>query len=133
MDVADEQLIEAAAKALNSQALDDFYVADVGCALVSASGHMYTGACIGGYVGICAEQSAVGQLVSKERPTIKKLVVVWRDDAGRLHALAPCGRCRQFLLSVSVDNLETQIILGDDHVATLRDLLPLPSWHAEPL
>ena len=133
MSSLDEQLIAAAANALNKQSLGDIYVADVGCALVSRSDQIFAGACVGGEFGVCAEQSAVSQLVSKETPIIKKIVAVWRDDEGVLHALPPCGRCRELMLRISQDNVETDVVLGKDHVSKLGALLPLSYWHAEPL
>jgi cytidine deaminase len=101
--------------------------------LISGSDQIYTGACLGGEFGICAEQSAVSQLVSKEMPIIKKIVAVWRDEEGVLHALPPCGRCRDLMLRISGENLETEVILGKDHVSKLSRLLPFSYWHAEPL
>lgn len=134
MDVTDQELCEMAATALHPQKVDDFYVADVGCALVSDAGAVFTGACVGGAYGLCAEQAAAGAMVSSGTTTIRKIVAVWRDpDDESIHALAPCGRCREFLHSLSEGNLDTQVVLGPDHVTRLRDLLPAHRWHAERL
>lgn len=131
MNVTDNDLILAAAQALRSRKLDGFYVADVGCALVGENDQVYTGACIGGSLGICAEQSAVSVMLSKTEPKIKKIVAVWRDEQGKLFVLPPCGRCREFLRTMAQDNLEAEVILGKDHVVKLKDLLPYHGWHAE--
>ena len=137
MPVSDEQLCERAAAALNPQhiaGVEELLVADVACALVGRSGQVFTGACVGGYLGMCAEQAAVGAMVSREAPEIHTLVAVWRDPDDRsLHALAPCGRCREFLRTLAPTNLDTRIVLGRDHVVSLRDLLPHHAWHAERL
>jgi cytidine deaminase len=125
------ELIQHAASALNSQNLGGFYVGDVGCALISENNEVFTGACVGGGLGICAEQSAVSQMITKGKPHIKKIVAVWKDEHGELYVIPPCGRCRDFLRSVSQDNLEAEVILGKDHVAKLEDLLPYHGWHAE--
>jgi len=130
-EISDVELCGRAEAALDPHDLGDFYVADVGCAVVAASGSVYTGACIGGQLGLCAEQSAVSAMVSQEPPRIIKLVAVWRDSSGGLHALPPCGRCREFLRLMSQDNLEADVILGRDHVVKLKDLLPSPGWSAE--
>jgi cytidine deaminase len=132
-DVTDTELIKAAAAALNSQSVGNFYVADVGCALRTFDNQIFVGSSIGGYLGVCAEQSAVSNLVANCEPRIKKLVAVWKNEQGRLHALPPCGRCREFLRLLSPDNLETDIILGKDHIVKLRTLLPFYGWHAEEL
>lgn len=130
-EISHVELCARAEAALNPQNLGDFYVADVGCAVVADSGSIYTGACVGGYLGLCAEQSAVSAMVTQEAPRITKLVAVWRDFNGDLHALPPCGRCREFLRLMSQDNSEAVVILGLDHVVKLKDLLPSHGWSSE--
>lgn len=131
--MTDEDLIKKAEEALNPQNLADFYVGDIGCALISEDDTVFTGSCIGGYLGVCAEQGAVSAMISKTGPKIKKLVAVWKNDQGELHTIPPCGRCREFLRVLSQDNLEADIILGKDHIVKLKDLLPFHGWHAEKL
>jgi cytidine deaminase len=131
--VTDDELIRAAESVLNSRMIGDFYVADVGCALLSFDDQVFTGTSIGGILGLCAEQSAMSNMVASCGPRIKRLVAVWRNNDGKLHALPPCGRCREFLRLMSPENLETDIMLGKDHVVKLKDLLPFQGWHAEEL
>ncbi len=128
-------LIERAAKALNPQLLaEGSWVADVGAAVEAADGRVFTGACIGGHLSICAELGALSQLVAAATPTVSRVVAVWRDPADAvLHVIAPCGRCREVIKSLSQHNLETIVILGPEHTATLRDLLPYAGWYAEPV
>jgi cytidine deaminase len=64
---------------------------------------------------------------------IEAIVAVWQEDKaidpnGELHVLSPCGYCRQFMRDVNEDNLETDVILGRDKVAKLKDLLPYYEW-----
>ncbi|XGX80925.1 hypothetical protein LQK93_03771 [Terrabacter sp. BE26] len=131
--MSDAELIARAAEALNPQLLAaGFWVADVGAAVEATDGRVYTGACIGGYLSICAEMAALSQLLSTTAPTITRVVAVWRDPSdGVLYVIPPCGRCREFMKTLSQENLETTVILGPDHTATLRALLPYPGWHAE--
>lgn len=134
-DVTDETLIKAAERVLNAQIIDqthEDYAADVGCALQAANGEIYTGVCVGGGLSVCAEQTATANMLSKTGPVITRIVAVWRDEAGTLQVLPPCGRCREFLRIISQDNLETTVILGKDHTAQLKDLLLYHGWHAEP-
>jgi len=131
--ITDADLWARAEAALNPQRIGDLWIADVACALVSQDGRVFTGASVGGYLGVCAEQSAVTAMVSAGPPLVRRLVAVWRDEHGALHALPPCGRCREFLRLVSQDNLEAEVVLGPDHVVRLRDLLPVHGWHAEAL
>ena len=128
---SNQELIQRAAAVLNPQNIGDFYVADVACALVSENGEVFTGTDIGGYLGICAEQSAVSVMVQKGKPKITKIVAVWKDEDGVLYVVPPCGRCREFLRVMSQGNLDADVILGKDHVAKLKDLLPCHGWHAE--
>lgn len=130
---ADRELIVAAASALNPQQVGRAFIADVGCALLSATGKIYTGASVGTFLGLCAEQGAVSAMVSIEPPKIAAIVAVWRDDAGQVNVLPPCGRCREMLRELSQDNLRARILLGQDHAVELRDLLPYHGWHAEPV
>ena len=125
------ELCEAAESALNPQDLGGFLVADVGCAVVAEDGSVHTGACIGGYLGVCAEQSAVSAMVAQGPPRIVMLASVWRDADGALHALPPCGRCREFLRLVSQSNLEADVVLGLDRVVKLGDLLPSHGWTSQ--
>lgn len=126
------RLIRAAEGALNPQRLvDDLYVADVGSAVVAEDGRVFTGACIGGPLGVCAEQSAVSAMVSKAGPGIRAIVAVWRSEEGELHVIPPCGRCREFLRMLSQTNLDADVILGPGRTAKLKDLLPYHGWYAE--
>ena len=59
---------------------------------------------------------------------IARIVAVWRDEQGRLYVLPPCGRCREFIHQIDPANLNTEVILGLDRSALLRDLLPAWEW-----
>jgi cytidine deaminase len=64
---------------------------------------------------------------------IVRIVAVWRDERdGTVSVLPPCGRCREFIRQIDEGNLETEVVLGRDRVATLRELLPNHEW-PEPL
>lgn len=59
---------------------------------------------------------------------IATIVAVWRDGDGPLYVVPPCGRCREFIRQVDPANLDTEVILGADRTALLRDLLPAHEW-----
>lgn len=107
---------------------------DVGAALESDSGKVYTGVCIDTPTwGICAERSAIAAMVTDGEYKIKRIVAVWRDDQGKnLTVLPPCGVCREFMRQVDYGNMETEVILGKDKTATLNELIPYARW-PEPL
>ncbi len=63
---------------------------------------------------------------------IERIVAVWRDDAGRLYVLPPCGRCREFIHQIDAANIGTHVVIGRDEATELRHLLPFHDW-PEPL
>ena len=83
--LSNADLISRAAEALNPQMLaEGFWVADVGAAVEAEDGQVFTGACIGGYLAICAEMGALSQLVAATTPTI---------TPGGRRVAQPCRRC----------------------------------------
>jgi cytidine deaminase len=51
---------------------------------------------------------------------IKKIIAVNHDGI----ILPPCGRCREFLSQLANENMNTQIMVREDVVVSLKDLLP---------
>lgn len=127
-DVSNLELIECAVSVVDARRIGAYLIGDVGAALVSASGAVYTGVCIdvSSGIGFCAEHSAIAAMVAAGENRIAKIVAVWKDEMGAVSVLAPCGRCREFMRQIQDGALETQVILGRDEVVTLADLLPHP-------
>jgi cytidine deaminase len=103
---------------------------DVGAALISRSGKVYVGVCVDtpGW-GLCAERSAIAAMITAGEYKIDRIVAVWRDERSkRLHVLAPCGICREFMRQIDSQNLETEVVLGNTDVKKLKDLLPCSEW-----
>lgn len=125
-----DALIRAADSVRKPRRLGDRLVADVGAALVTASGAQHLGVCIdtGSGTGFCAEHSAIAAMVTAGESRIARIVAVWRDDTGRLYVLPPCGRCREFIRQMDDANLGTEVVLGRYESAPLRDLLPRHEW-----
>jgi cytidine deaminase len=124
------ELIEAAQGALNPRFVGDRLFGNVGAALVTALGNRYLGVCIdtGSGTGFCAEHSAIAAMVTAGEYQIARIVAVWRDEKGILYVLPPCGRCREFIRQIDEANIETEVILGRDRSARLRELLPFNQW-----
>jgi len=40
------------------------------------------------------------------------------------HIMPPCGRCREFISQIHKDNLETEVMVKEGVVKTIRELLP---------
>ena len=53
---------------------------------------------------------------------------MWRDEEGVLHVIPPCGRCREFIRQIDPANLDTDVVLGRDTSARVRDLVPFHEW-----
>ena len=91
--IANRDMILSAAEVLNPHMVGDRLFGDVACDLVASSGTRYQGVCIdtGSGTGFCAEHAAIAAMVTAGEYVIDRLVVVWRDEAGRLSVLPPCG------------------------------------------
>jgi cytidine deaminase len=128
--MSNDELIQVARGVLNPRVVDDRLFGNVGAALVTASGNRYLGVCIdtGSGTGFCAEHSAIAAMVTAGEYEIARIVAVWRDERGMLYVLPPCGRCREFIRQIDEANMETEVILGRNTSARLRELLPFHEW-----
>ncbi|MGH3867955.1 MAG: cytidine deaminase family protein [Pseudonocardiaceae bacterium] len=128
--MTNDELIASAEAVLNPHRVDGRLFGDVGSALVTDAGNVYTGVCIntGSGTGFCAEHAAIAAMVTTREYRIAKIVAVWRDDEGVLHVIPPCGRCREFIRQIDPSNLDTDVVLGKDTSARVRDLLPFNEW-----
>ena len=124
--ITNDELIAKAAAIVKPKHIGDYLVGDVGCALVTDSGHIYLGVCmdLACGIGFCAEHSAIAAMVTAGEFRIEKIVAVWKDDAGATYVISPCGRCREFIRQIHPDNLATDVIMAADSVMKLADLLP---------
>src|SRR5262244_3079761 len=110
--ITNPELIKKAEAVLNPQKVGDRLFGDVGAALVTDKGNVYTGVCIDTPSwGLCAERSAIAAMVTAKELRIKKVVGVWKNEHGDIHILPPCGICREFMCQVNNENLETEVIL----------------------
>jgi cytidine deaminase len=127
-DISNDELIEKALSVVRPYRHDDHLIGDVGCALISEQGNLYLGVCLDiGSGSFCAEPNAIGSMVTAGEYRIRKIVAVWTDGTDT-YILSPCGHCRQFMLQVSLENLDTEVILDRDQVVRLRELLPYAEW-----
>ena len=124
-DIADEELIKKAASVINKREIGGFTVGDVGCALITHHGNIFTGVSIdtSSGMGFCAEHSAIAAMVTAGESEIRKLVAVWKENED-LYVLPPCGRCRQFIYKINETNLNADIILGKNNLVKLIELIP---------
>ena len=95
--------------------------AHVGCALLTDKGNIYTGVCIVADCGIgfCAEHAAIADMIKNNESRILKIVAT--DQNG---PVPPCGRCRELIKQINIDNLNTQIMISNTEIYSLKELLP---------
>ena len=125
-NISNIELIKKAASVINSRRVKEYTIGDVGVALISQNGNVYTGVCIdtGSGMGFCAEASAIAAMITAGESRIIKIVATWKNDDGDMYVLPPCGRCREFIKQIDQENLNAEVILAKDTVVTLSELLP---------
>jgi cytidine deaminase len=75
--VTRKKLIETAANVIKSKKVKGGLIGDVGYALETVSGNVYTGVCADvGSNNFCAETIAIGSMITNKEFTIKRIVAV---------------------------------------------------------
>ncbi len=95
----------------------------VGAAVLGKSGKIYTGCNIeNASYGLtnCAERTAIFKAISEGEQQLSVLAVI----ADTVHAVAPCGACRQVMAEFRIPKIIMCNIAGDQVVTTLEELLP---------
>ncbi len=125
-ELTTEARIRKAESLVNPKQVGDYMIGDVGCALLTDKGNLYSGVCIDAAsgVGFCAEHSAIAAMITAGEYNIKTIVAVWRNETD-VYVLAPCGRCRELMRQINPDNVfNTDVILDTDTVVKLVDIFP---------
>ncbi len=124
-----EEQIQKAAALIHPKKMKDGLFADVGCILVSDQGQFYSGVSAAtGSNAICAERMAVGAMITGGEYKIKRIVATWKDEAGNIFVIPPCGNCRQFMREVDESNLETEVVMDKNQTVIIKELLPYYDW-----
>lgn len=129
LDQQDKKLIDMALQAMQKSyaPYSNFYV---GVALETIQGNIFTGGNIenASYgAAICAERTASCNAIAHEGPTmkIKTIVVLCKNESGKLIDGCSCGICRQFISEFAT--AETRIIYqfnGKIVIKAFADLFP---------
>jgi cytidine deaminase len=126
-DLPWKALVEAATAA-RANAYAPYSGYDVGAALLGSDGRIFAGCNVenASYgLALCAERSAVAQLIASGGRGLTALVVVTRGPEPG----APCGLCRQ-TLSELADDLPIGLAIAGDETPrvfkSLRQLFPEP-------
>lgn len=119
-------MYEAANAVKKERRISEYVTAgEVGAAILSKSGKLYTGVCVdtASTLGICAERSAIFQMITNGENEIDKVLAVMPD--GRTGA--PCGACRELMVQLMPDsyrNVEIMLDYEKNKVITLGELTP---------
>lgn len=128
----DKKLIRRAASVIKTRKTKSGgLLGDVGCALVTDKGNVYVGVCAAvGSNTFCAEQNAIGSMITNKEFKIKKIVAVWKNEKGVMYVIPPCGNCRQLMREINEENLDNAgVLLNKDKIVKLKELLPFhDSW-----
>lgn len=93
----------------------------VGAALMTDKGNIYTGVAItcACQIGFCAEHAAIAEMLKNNENRIVKIVA-----ANSNAPVPPCGRCREFIRMMNEENMDTEVMVAEGEVTTIRELLP---------
>lgn len=122
-------LIKQAQAVLNArQIAKNAWAGSVAAALISEKGNIYTGVCIDVScgMGFCAEHAAIAAMITAGESKIMKIVAVEEN-----WVIPPCGRCREFMNQINDENINTEIMVSQDRIVTLKELLPF-NWEHKP-
>lgn len=119
------KLYQEALRVRNERTLSPFIEAGgVGAAILTKNGNIYTGVCIdtASTLGMCAERNAIANMITNGEHLIDKVVAVMPD--GRVGS--PCGACREFMMQLSKDSGDIEILLDlqTQKTVLLKELLP---------
>ena len=117
------ELYQAAKAVVNPRKLTERgECGSVGAALETVSGKVYTGVCVDTWcsMGFCAEHAAAAAMLTAGENVVVRMVAV--DWNGKV--MPPCGRCREFISCLAVENMDALVMVHEDVIVPLRELLP---------
>lgn len=121
-----KMLYERAAAVVNPRKISETVTCgEVGAAIQTAGGNVYTGVCVdtASTLGICAERNAIFNMLTNGESEIAKIVCILDGK---------CGACRELLAQICGKRASQVEILMDAEtmrVATLKELCP--EWWLE--
>lgn len=119
-----QKLYDAARSVINFHRLSEHMSAgDVGAAVLSASGKIYTGVCLDVEcsLGFCAERNAISTMFTHGEYEITKVCAVYMDGG----VMPPCGACREFMMQMGESAKNIEVLVGNDgETVRLAELMP---------
>ena len=119
-----KRLYDAAMAVINPRELSKFMSAgDVGAAVLSKSGKIYTGVCLDVTCGLgfCAERNAISTMFTNGEYEITKVCAVYLDGG----VMPPCGACREFMAQMGSSAKDIEVLMDKGgRVMKLSELIP---------
>jgi cytidine deaminase len=126
----DQQLVDAACDAIKQRYRNDWQ--EVGAALRTRDGHVYTGVNLDAYLGrmaVCAEAVALGRAITESGEVgIETIVAVRHPEPSEtdrpIVVVSPCGSCRELIWDY--DRNARVIVPGANGpvIAAIAELIP---------
>lgn len=126
MEMIWKKLYESARSVMNGRKISDYVSAgEVGAAILSKSGRIYTGICVDtcSTLGICAERNAIFNMLTNGEQEIDKVIAVMPDGKTG----APCGACRELMVQLIPDSykdIEIMLDYENGRVIKLGEITP---------
>ena len=121
------KLYNAARAVQNGRVISPFVEAGgVAAAILTKKGNIYVGVCIDTActLGMCAERNAIANMITNGESEIERVVAVMPD--GKVGS--PCGACREYMMQLSGDSGEIEILLDLESEKTVKLKELLPDW-----
>lgn len=118
-----DELYELAKSVINPRKISECAEAgEVGAAILTKSGNVYTGVCIdtGCGMGFCAEHAAAAAMITAGESHVLKMIAVGCNGG----IMPPCGRCREFISQLHEENLNAEVMVKKGVIVPIRELLP---------
>lgn len=98
----------------------------VGAAILTKNHNIYTGVCIdtASSLGMCAERNAIANMITNGENEIIKLVCI--DSRGNIGY--PCGACREYLMQLSKNSKNIEILKNIKTKETIKLEELIPNW-----
>lgn len=122
-----ETLYHEARRVQNARVISPFMEAGgVSAALLTKAGNIYVGVCIDTActLGMCAERNAIANMITNGEHEIEKFVAIVEDGS----VGAPCGACREYMMQLSKDSGEVEILMDYESRRTVRLKELIPDW-----
>ena len=125
-------MYELAKKEYHREEVSPFITAHhVVAAVESASGKIYTGFCIesaSGVMNLCAERVAALRMYADSGETVIKRMIAFRDKPPKVNGGMPCGACREFLMQLSYENRNMEILIDYETRKIVKLIDLVPNW-----